>query len=53
MYNFCGKLSEYFQYIYYSQKELKHFGLDILVIHAILDHIVLNIFKYIFVPKSE
>ena len=34
--------------IYYSQKELKHFGLQISVIHEILEHIVLNIFKYIF-----
>ena len=25
--------------IYYSQKELKHFGLEILVIHEILEHI--------------
>ena len=33
---------------YYSQKELKHFGVEILVIHGILDLIVLNIFKYIF-----
>ena len=34
--------------MHYSQKELKHFGLEILVIHGILEHIVLNIFKYIF-----
>ena len=34
--------------IYYSKKELKYFGLEILVIHEILEHIVLNIFKYIF-----
>ena len=33
---------------YYSQKELKHFGLQISVIHEILEHIVLNIFKYRF-----
>ena len=33
--------------IYYSQKEFKHFGLEILVIHGILKHIVLNIFRYI------
>ena len=31
-------------YIYYSQEELKHFGLEILVIHGILEHIVSNIF---------
>ena len=35
-------------YIYYLQKELKRFGLEILVIRGILEHIVLNIFKYIF-----
>ena len=34
--------------IYYLQKELKHFGLEILVIHKILEDIVLNIFKNIF-----
>ena len=28
--------------------ELKHFGLEILVIHGILEHIVLNIFENIF-----
>ena len=33
--------------MYYSQNELKHFGLEILVIHGILEHIVLIIFKYI------
>ena len=43
-----GKLWQYSQYIYYSQKALKHFGLEILVIHGILEHIVLNTFKYIF-----
>ena len=40
----------------YLQKELEHFGLDILVIHGILEHVVLNIFKYLFdtfVSKSE
>ena len=36
-------------YIYYSQKELKHLGLEILVIHGILEHIILNIFKYILI----
>ena len=35
-------------YIYYSQKELKHFGLEILVTHGILEQNVLNIFRYIF-----
>ena len=43
-------------YIYYSQKELKHFGLGTLVIHGILKDIDLNIFKLYFgtnVPKSE
>ena len=42
--------------MYYSQKELKHFGLEILVIHGILEDIDLNIFKLYFgtnVPKSE
>ena len=34
MYGFCGKLSQYFEHIYYSQKEVKHFGLEILVIHG-------------------
>ena len=34
--------------IYYSQKELKHFDLEVLVIHEILENIALNIFKYIF-----
>ena len=34
--------------IYYSQKELKHFDFEILVIYGILEHTVLNIFKYIF-----
>ena len=34
--------------MYYSQKELKYFGLEILVIHGILEDIVLSIFKYIF-----
>ena len=29
--------------IYYSQKDLKHFGLAILVTREILEHIVLNI----------
>ena len=33
--------------IYYSQKRLKHFSLEILVIDEILEHIFLNIFKYI------
>ena len=32
----------------HSQKELRHFGLEILVTHGTLEHIVLNIFKYIF-----
>ena len=31
--------------MYYSEKGLKHFGLEILVIHGILEHIT---FKYIF-----
>ena len=31
--------------IYYSQKELKHFGLEILVIHEILKHIFLKYFQ--------
>ena len=31
--------------IYYSQKELKHFGLEILVIHEILEHIFLKYFQ--------
>ena len=31
--------------IYYSQKELNYVGLEILVIHGILEHVVLNIFK--------
>ena len=35
-------------YISYSQKELKHFSLEILVIHGILEDIVLNVFEYIF-----
>ena len=34
--------------MYYSQKELKYFDLGILVIHGMLEHIVLNIFKYMF-----
>ena len=34
--------------IYYSLKELKHFGLEILVIHRLLEYIILDIFKYIF-----
>ena len=34
--------------IYYSEKQVKHFGLETLVIYEILEHIVLNIFKYIF-----
>ena len=33
--------------IYYSQKELKYFDLEILVVHGILEHIFLNIFKYV------
>ena len=37
--------------IYYSHKELKSFGLHILVLHEILENIVLNIFKYIFSYK--
>ena len=35
-------------YISYSQKELKYFSLEILVIHGILEDIVLNVFEYIF-----
>ena len=31
--------------MYYSEKGLKHFDLEILVIHGILEHIT---FKYIF-----
>ena len=31
--------------MYYSEKGLKHFGLEILVIHGILEHIT---FKYVF-----
>ena len=53
---FCDKLSQYSQYIHYSQKELKHFGLEILVIQVILKQIVLNILSIYFctfVPKSE
>ena len=34
-------------YIYIGEV-LKHFRLEILVIHVILEDIVLNIFKYIF-----
>ena len=34
--------------MYYSQKELKYFDLGISVIHGMLEHIVLNIFKYMF-----
>ena len=34
--------------MYYSQEELKYFDLGILVIHGMLEHLVLNIFKYIF-----
>ena len=34
--------------MYNFQLELKHFGLEILVIHGILELIVLNIFEYIF-----
>ena len=45
---YCFVYTIYFQDIYYSQKELKHFALEILVIHGILEHVLLNIFKYIF-----
>ena len=31
--------------IYYSQKESEHFGLEILVIHEIVEHIVLNLME--------
>ena len=51
MFNFCGKTVLIFcaiYIIYYSQKELKHFGLEILVINEILECIVLNISKNIF-----
>ena len=34
--------------MYYSQKGLKHFGLKILVMHWILEHIAFSVFKYIF-----
>ena len=34
------------------KKELKHFGLEILVIHGVLEYIALNICKYIFTPQS-
>ena len=48
IYNFSSKLPEYPGCIYQSQKELKHFGLETLVIHGILDDVVLNILKYMF-----
>ena len=48
------KILNYILYIYIyiyiyiiRKKELKHFGAEILAIHSILDHIVLNIFKCI------
>ena len=44
MYNFLSEFSN----IFHLQKELKHFCLEVLVIHGILEHIVLNISKYIF-----
>ena len=57
MYNFLWQTVLIFSiYIYDSQKEFKHFGLEILVIHRILEHIVLNILSKYFgtlVPKSE
>ena len=34
--------------MYYSQEELTYFDLGILVIYGMLEHLVLNIFKYIF-----
>ena len=38
----------FYIYLHDSQKELKHFRLEILVIHEILRYIVLNIFKFRF-----
>ena len=36
---FCVKMTKYSQYIYYSQKELKHFRVEIIVVYGVLQHL--------------
>ena len=46
---FCVKMSYYPQYLYYWQKELKYFGLEILAVYRILKHLELKqVFMYNF-----
>ena len=35
---FCVKIFYYSQYIYYSQKELKHVGLEISLVYGVLEY---------------
>ena len=42
---FCAKMSKHFQYIYYSQKELKHFGVEMSLEYGILAHFESKIYK--------